>query len=397
MKIMSAPGRQTVGGSAAASAEPRAGSPAADAGEHAVKLLTAHMELELEGAKAVLSENGDFTVIGVLGGQGAGKSTLMSLLAGAGWASPQPDGVHGADAGVGAGSDELHAPPFAAQSVSAGVRGTHQTEGVDMRVTADRLILLDTQPLFAPSVMLSLSQSADLPTEAQSFENLHELHSLRMALLLLSVCHLVVFVDDISSRFDTRWLRTLRTIFSLRHGLADPSTIPASERTAERGATERAGAPGRAASTAASAAADPPTTPADPPHEYTPHLAFVFTRSQIGDYAACHVDSVRESLTRLLASESIGRPRGRPESSPTPQVYHLPSRDARSVASQHLGYRTESERLRDALLATPRRPFARPMSEREWLRAVGRVWEGLRKWPPLFDYNRTAQKMHLYL
>ena len=101
MKIMSAPGRQTVGGSAAASAE-RAGSPAADAGEHAVKLLTAHMELELEGAKAVLSENGDFTVIGVLGGQGAGKSTLMSLLAGAGWASPQQDGVHGADAGVGA-------------------------------------------------------------------------------------------------------------------------------------------------------------------------------------------------------------------------------------------------------------------------------------------------------
>ena len=66
------------------------------------------------------------------------------------------------------------------------------------------------------------------------------------------------------------------------------------------------------------------------------------------------------------------------------------------VTSQHRGFRAECEQLRDELLALPRRPFARPLSEREWLRAVLRMWELIRKLPNLQEYNRSTQKLHFW-
>ena len=44
------------------------------------------MEFLPDEAATLLSDTSDFTVIGILGAQGTGKSTLMSLLAGARWA-----------------------------------------------------------------------------------------------------------------------------------------------------------------------------------------------------------------------------------------------------------------------------------------------------------------------
>ena len=55
--------------------------------------------------------------------------------------------------------------------------------GVDLLVTAERLLLLDTQPLLSPSVMLDLvRRDSPLPADVQSHENLMELHSLRLQL-----------------------------------------------------------------------------------------------------------------------------------------------------------------------------------------------------------------------
>ena len=47
-----------------------------------------------------------------------------------------------------------------------------------------------------------------MTAEAQSVENLLELHSLRLAMLLLSVCHLVIVVEE---GLDLRALRVLST------------------------------------------------------------------------------------------------------------------------------------------------------------------------------------------
>ena len=53
------------------------------------KLLNANLELSSEELQRHLADQSDFTVIGVLGCQGAGKSTVMSLLAGADWRSDE--------------------------------------------------------------------------------------------------------------------------------------------------------------------------------------------------------------------------------------------------------------------------------------------------------------------
>ena len=57
---------------------------------------------------------------------------------------------------------------------------------------------------------------------------------------------------------------------------------------------------------------------------------------------------------------------------------------------------SEAEIARDVLLSLRRRPFARPLSEKEWLRGVGRAWEIIRRSSHLSDYNRALQKLHMY-
>ena len=178
----SAPG---AGSSAAPAPVPApAPAPAAAAMRGPRKLLSATLELNLEDVVPALADVSEFTVIGVLGMQGVGKSTLMSLLGGAGWAeSPSPR------------SHELHEPPFAIASVEQVLTAAHATAGIDLHVTPERLILLDVQPVLSPSVLLEMQARGDaLPADAQSHENLLELHSLRLAVLLLCVCHHVVVV-----------------------------------------------------------------------------------------------------------------------------------------------------------------------------------------------------------
>ena len=53
------------------------------------------------------------------------------------------------------------------------------------------------QLLLSPSLLLALQQrEAPLPADVQSHENLLELQALRVAMLLLSTCHLVICVHD---------------------------------------------------------------------------------------------------------------------------------------------------------------------------------------------------------
>ena len=120
------------------------------------------------------------------------------------------------------------------------LRGAHQTSGVEVLATSERLILLDTQPLLSPSALVELLGSrggsgAPLPPDVQSHENLLELQSLRLALFVLSVCHVVIFVHD--EPLDARWCRFVRAAHMLRHQLPDLSTVAGAARGAAAAAT----------------------------------------------------------------------------------------------------------------------------------------------------------------
>ena len=79
-----------------------------------------------------------------------------------------------------------------------------------------------------------------------------------------------------------------------------------------------------------------------------------------------------------------------------PLLFLLPPPEHEAVTSQHLGYRAECEALRDRLLSSRRRPFAKPLSEREWLRGACRIMELIIASPRLAEYNRAQQKLHAY-
>ena len=54
--------------------------------------------------------------------------------------------------------------PFPIESADTCMECAHQTVGVDMHVTADRVILLDCQPVLSSSVVLDMiMEGAELP------------------------------------------------------------------------------------------------------------------------------------------------------------------------------------------------------------------------------------------
>ena len=403
------------------------------------KLLNEGFELLLEEAGQQLSDTNDFTVIGVLGGQGVGKSTIMSLLAGAPWAGAAAEAAGGAS---------LHEPPFPAQPTEVALQAAHQTCGIDLFVTSERLILLDTQPLLSPSVLLDFQRrEAALPAEATTYENLLELQALRLAMLLLSCCHLVVCVHDV--QLDPLGLRTLRLAQMLRHRLPDLSHLALATPQAAQAAAAAA-AVGVATETSERYVEPAPVV------EYSPRLAFLFNRLPSAAFGPHAQTALRRALGQLfpppsalsssteaatpsaeagglatgstvaerVASDGVRAPIEAddalvlllPEAEtapglsrvsrsttshrlpppPTAERLRVPSACGAQVSGAHLGFRAEAEAARDALLSHRRTHFARSLTEREWLRGVGRMWELLKRSALLADYNRQAQKMHAY-
>eukprot|EP00118_Oscarella_pearsei_P006753 m.31118 g.31118 ORF g.31118 m.31118 type:complete len:565 (+) comp31451_c0_seq1:15-1709(+) len=159
------------------------------------KLINSSLHWD-ERAGESLVEQSDFLVAGVLGSQGVGKSTVMSLLAGS--RSPRSTRF------------------FRIQSDE--VKSLHETAGVDMLVTTERIILLDTQPMMSPSILHDLYRSDRwLPSDVPP-ENQHHIESLQLATFLMSVCDVVIVVLDHLDVSLFRLIRTAQTLTSVSDG-----------------------------------------------------------------------------------------------------------------------------------------------------------------------------------
>ena len=180
-----------------------------------------------------LSEHPDFTVIGVLGFQGAGKSRVLSELCG----YRREATADGRSALIGT---------FSEQTEDELLEGLHHTCGVDACVNvAEQLILLDVQPLLSASLLVQRMRQrrngdplevgrdrdrgapADGPdTTFTSHENQLEMESLTLAVWLLSVCHVVLVVSE--QGIDLGLVQLLQTALMLQQRLADaPRLLPA--------------------------------------------------------------------------------------------------------------------------------------------------------------------------
>ncbi|PQM41225.1 protein SMG9-like [Prunus yedoensis var. nudiflora] len=103
-----------------------------------LNLLSDSWDFHIDRFLPFLTENTEFTVVGVIGPPGVGKSTIMNELYGFDATSP----------GM--------LPPFAIETEEGKAMARHCSMGIEPRVSAERLILLDTQPVFSPSVLAEM-------------------------------------------------------------------------------------------------------------------------------------------------------------------------------------------------------------------------------------------------
>ncbi|KAG1686218.1 hypothetical protein DVH05_007100 [Phytophthora capsici] len=148
-----------------------------------VKLITSQMQFatDLSVKLGECLELTNFTVVGVIGLEGVGKSSVLSLLA-------QKK----------RGEDEM----FSTRSLEDVVMDRHETTGVDMAISmvggsGHPTILLDSQPLLSSSMLADLLER----NETQRFgaltpEQQVEVASYQFAVFLCSICHYVLVVHD---------------------------------------------------------------------------------------------------------------------------------------------------------------------------------------------------------
>ncbi|OQR92993.1 protein SMG9 [Achlya hypogyna] len=116
-----------------------------------------------------------FQVVGCVGLEGVGKSTLLSLLA----------------------SSSTSDPWFPTQTLETKLNGKHQTSGIDMCITEDHVVFLDCQPFLSSSMMHELVLKNESPKfGALPLDQQLEVTSLQLLVFLFSVCHHVLVVSD---------------------------------------------------------------------------------------------------------------------------------------------------------------------------------------------------------
>ena len=152
-------------------------------------------------SRHVLSDNADFTVVGVVGTQGAGKSALMGHLAGFpafGGATARDPRVSSTPAGASSSRTKTTTPqpqpqpfPVGPADVPFGGGDGPTTRTVDVRVTPDRLILLDAPPVLSPALLRRRPATA----AATSADDARR-RDARLARFLADACDVILVVAD---------------------------------------------------------------------------------------------------------------------------------------------------------------------------------------------------------
>ncbi|EEF42349.1 conserved hypothetical protein [Ricinus communis] len=326
-----------------------------------------------------LTENTDFTVVGVIGPPGVGKSTIMNELYGFDATSP----------GM--------LPPFTTQSEDNRAMARHSSVGIEPRVSADRLILLDTQPVFSSSILAEMmrpdgsSTISVLSGENLSAELAHELMGIQLGVLLASICHIVLVVSD-GVHDDCMW-QLMLTVDLLKHGIPDPSSLTSSHLHSSNVGPEKENKDKSFDS-----------------EEYMATPAFVHTKFQGQNFTPLNLMQLRKALAQYFSSSSFMREKcgnlGKENlisstvsttksndlhSTPLSLIL-IPSKNKDDMPrAQHESYISALWKLRDEVLSMNCPSFARTVSERDWLKNSAKIWELVKNSSIIAEYSRTLQ------
>lgn len=204
---------------------------------HSIKFLE-DGTLLFETLQEYLQDSPDFLVVGVLGNQGSGKTTIMNLLAQNKMTEQFKNNLFNCneinesikiltESVSNLKTDENETEKknliFNPQSLEQIEVGNFGTNGIDIYITSNRVFLLDCQPFMSAAALDEIVQSDFKRTVAGEFlpiENCAEIQSLQLATFLLSVCHVVLLVEDWF--MDTNVPRFLQTAEMLKPSIPTP-------------------------------------------------------------------------------------------------------------------------------------------------------------------------------
>ncbi|AES97911.2 SMG9-like protein [Medicago truncatula] len=332
-----------------------------------------------------LTENTDFTVIGVIGRPGVGKSTIMNELYGFDSTS------HGM------------LPPFAIQSEENRAMAKDCSIGIEPRISSERIILLDTQPVFSASVLAETIKpdgSSTIPVmrgESLSAELAHELMDIQLAVFLASICHILLVVSE--GVLDNSMWHLMFMIFAdasfcvdlLKHDISDPSLLASSLSQSSNSGIEKDNKV--------------------PEREYLATPVFIHTKLQGRELSPRIVWLLSKALMHDFKSSSFVRENtGNNPDEHSSSKFHNTDMDSNPLKLfaipfkkkednprvQHESYISALWKLRDQILSMKPPSFKRPVSEREWLKSSAKIWEQVRNSSTISEYGRALQHSGIY-
>ncbi|XP_034190373.1 nonsense-mediated mRNA decay factor SMG9 [Osmia lignaria lignaria] len=296
-----------------------------------VKFMDENMQL-CENPLEFLYDQQDFLVVGCLGAQGVGKSTIMSLLT----SSYVPD-------------------VFPVQDISHHESGANCTSGIDFFVTKNRVIYLDTQPILSGS-RIDYSASYDQKKSTTDFVNTEtnlELQSLQFAAFLFSVCHVIIFVQDWF--IDPNLVRFLQTAEMLK-----PSS----------------------------------TSNMDQDYvEYYPHIVFLHNKAELEDFTPNTIEKVKEFYSKVFSSSRLQINSGLDMSNHSMEaglnLFFIPRITNYEEPTMHYNEKKLIEKLKTKIHGVNRNPMTpSTLTEKNWYHYVSRVMEAIKKSHLSSEYGR---------
>ncbi|XP_047130662.1 nonsense-mediated mRNA decay factor SMG9 isoform X1 [Hydra vulgaris] len=311
----------------------------------------------------MLLDQNDFVVVGCVGLQGSGKSTLLSML-------------------TGQQIVQKSRLVFRPQKATDLEKCIHRTVGVDIFVTQERLILLDTQPLLSPSMLDQyLRFDRKVPAEYATAEICLEVQALQLLTFLFTVCHVVLVVQDYIIDFNL--LNLLKTAEMLK-----PSTVSHSNQDGSSSGSEEV-------------------------NEFIPNIVFVQTCCDERSFEVEVVKSLCEILSTVFQTSNL-RTRGCASIIRSPLMSYMHSKQLfpyqdfnlfllpEFALSQeetdviplskyrgHPNINTLIKVFRQQLLSIPREMFTHHLlSERNWFHYAARTWEAVKKSNLISEYHR---------
>ncbi|KAJ0788297.1 putative P-loop containing nucleoside triphosphate hydrolase, protein SMG9 [Helianthus annuus] len=327
-----------------------------------LNLLSDSWDFHTDRFLPFLTDNTDFTVVGVIGPPGVGKSTIMNQIYG--FDATSPGGM---------------LPPFATESVETQSLAKHSTLGIEPRITSERIILVDTQPVFSPSVFADIIRSdgsstiSVLAAESLPAELAHELMSIQLGVLLTSICHIVLVVSE--GVHDTSMWRLMATVDLLKHSLPDPSSLSLSHPQSSNLGSDK----------------EIKDKIQEVGEEYMASPVFVHTKLHEHNSAPSYHEQVKKALNQYFSSTSFNKHKS--DGGPL-ELFFIPQKS--NFGTQYESYYSSMWKLRDQVLSMSGPSFSRTVSERDWLKNSGKIWELVKNSSTISDYCRTLQNSGLF-